>query len=283
MQCVAAALSEVVELRDAEGRRIEVELRRAVNRIEAGAETIEALAPERLVRERDRLRQRVTLLAGDVRADEERLAREIAYLAEKWDIAEELARLRSHVALFVETLDAAGGDGPAKAGKRLGFVVQEMHREANTVGAKANDGAISAAAVGIKEELERDPGTAGECGVRTEPGELDAPGPQRGGGRVRGPLILVGPSGAGKTSIAARLVERHAGRFALSVSATTRAPRTGEEDGRDYHFVSQDAFGRMLRSGELAEWAQVHGERYGTPVANLAPPRGGRARHRAGH
>ncbi len=155
MACVGAALGEVAGMREAEGRRLEAELRRAVSRIEAGTETIEALAPQRLVRERDRLRERVMALAGEVRTDEERLAREIAYLAEKWDIAEELARLRSHVALFVETLDAAGGSGPAKAGKRLGFVVQEMHREANTVGAKANDAAISAAAVAIREELER--------------------------------------------------------------------------------------------------------------------------------
>ena len=86
-----------------------------------------------------------------------------------------------------------------------------------------------------------------------------------------GPLVLVGPSGAGKTTIAARLVERHGGRFALSVSATTRGPRPGEEDGRDYHFVSRHDFDRMVRAGELAEWAEVHGERYGTPAANLVP------------
>ena len=155
MACVEAALGGVVGMREAEGRRLDDELRRAVGGIEAGTEAIEALAPRRLVRERDRLRERVQALAGEVVTDEERLAREIAYLAEKWDIAEEVARLRSHVALFVETLDAAGSSGTETAGKRLGFVVQEMHREANTVGAKANDAAISAAAVAIKEELER--------------------------------------------------------------------------------------------------------------------------------
>lgn len=90
------------------------------------------------------------------------------------------------------------------------------------------------------------------------------------------PLVLVGPSGVGKTTIAARLVERHAGRFALSVSATTRRPRPGEEDGRDYHFVSRGDFDEMIRAAELAEWAEVHGERYGTPAANLVPgPEGG--------
>lgn len=155
MACVEAALGGVAGMREAEGGRLEEELRRAVSRIEAETGAIEALAPGRLVRERDRLRDRVEALAGEVGVDEERLAREIAYLAEKWDIAEEVARLRSHVALFMETLDAAGGSGAGTAGKRLGFVVQEMHREANTVGAKANDASISAAAVAIKEELER--------------------------------------------------------------------------------------------------------------------------------
>ena len=155
MACVEAALRGVVGMREAEGRRLEAELRGAVSRIEAGADEIEALAPERLVRERDRLRDRVRTLAGEVETDEERLAREVAYLAEKWDIAEEVVRLRSHVALFLDTLDSGGASGTAAAGKRLGFIVQEMHREANTVGAKANDARISAAAVAVREELER--------------------------------------------------------------------------------------------------------------------------------
>lgn len=89
--------------------------------------------------------------------------------------------------------------------------------------------------------------------------------------RTAGPLVLVGPSGAGKTTIAARLVADHPGRFAFSVSATTRTPREGERDGRDYHFLSRAAFEDMIAAGELAEWAEVHGEYYGTPAANLAP------------
>lgn len=151
--CVEAALREVVVMREAEGRRLERELRASLGRIVAQVEEIEIAAPARLLRERDRLRERVAVLSGDVEVDEDRLAREIAYLAERWDIAEEVVRLRSHVALFEEGLGGAGVGG--KAGKRLGFVVQEMHREANTVGSKANDAAISASAITIKEELER--------------------------------------------------------------------------------------------------------------------------------
>lgn len=82
-------------------------------------------------------------------------------------------------------------------------------------------------------------------------------------------LILVGPSGAGKTTIAGHLVRMHPGKFSFSVSATSRAPRAGERSGRDYSFVSREEFERMIAAGELAEWAEVHGEYYGTPVANL--------------
>ena len=151
--CVEGALSEVVAMREAEGGRLEVELRASLGRILAEVEAIEVAAPARLLKERDRLRERVAMLAEDLEVDEERLAREIAYLAERWDIAEEIVRLRSHVALFEEGL--LGGGTGGKVGKRLGFVVQEMYREANTVGSKANDAAISASAIAIKEELER--------------------------------------------------------------------------------------------------------------------------------
>ncbi|MYH52939.1 MAG: DUF1732 domain-containing protein, partial [Gemmatimonadetes bacterium] len=102
--CVEAALREVVAMREAEGRRLEVELRASLGRILAEVGAIEAAAPARLLRERDRLRERVAALADGVDVDEDRLAREIAYLAERWDIAEEIVRLRSHVALFEEGL-----------------------------------------------------------------------------------------------------------------------------------------------------------------------------------
>ncbi len=85
-----------------------------------------------------------------------------------------------------------------------------------------------------------------------------------------GPLVLVGPSGAGKTTIAARLVDDRPDLFVPSISATTREPRVGEHSGRDYHFVSCRDFEAMIANGELAEWARVHGEYYGTPARNLA-------------
>jgi len=76
-------------------------------------------------------------------------------------------------------------------------------------------------------------------------------------------VIVSGPSGAGKTSICGPVLERLDG-IALSVSVTTRPPRPGETDGEDYRFVDETGFDRMLAADEFAEWAEVHGYRYGT-------------------
>ena len=93
-------------------------------------------------------------------------------------------------------------------------------------------------------------------------------------------LVLAGPSGAGKTTIARRLVEEAPERFVLSVSATTRRPRPGERTGVEYDFVSREEFEAMIRAGALAEWAVVHGHCYGTPwrsLSALAEPNAGSA------
>ncbi|NNF26733.1 MAG: guanylate kinase [Gemmatimonadetes bacterium] len=83
------------------------------------------------------------------------------------------------------------------------------------------------------------------------------------------PLVLVAPSGTGKTTVARALVERHPERFAFSVSATTRPPRSGEVDGIHYRFLDEAGFKALIDGGELAEWAVVHGRLYGTPLASL--------------
>jgi uncharacterized protein (TIGR00255 family) len=151
-ETVEEAVAAVVELREVEGARLRTDMEERLGAIETALDTVEARAPARLLAERDRLRAQVAELAGSVEVEPERLAREVAYLAEKWDINEEIVRFRSHVELFRETLAAEAAD---PVGKRLSFVVQEMHREANTIGSKANDAAISQAAVAMKEEIER--------------------------------------------------------------------------------------------------------------------------------
>ncbi len=78
-------------------------------------------------------------------------------------------------------------------------------------------------------------------------------------------LVLSSPSGAGKTTLSRLLLEREAGRLEMSVSVTTRARRPSEMDGRDYHFIDLARFDQMVQRGELLEWAEVFGNRYGTP------------------
>lgn len=79
-------------------------------------------------------------------------------------------------------------------------------------------------------------------------------------------LLISSPSGAGKTSLSRRLVADHAD-LNLSISATTRDPRPGEEDGREYHFVDRSAFDEMIAQDAFLEWANVHEHRYGSPKA----------------
>ncbi len=87
--------------------------------------------------------------------------------------------------------------------------------------------------------------------------------------RRQGCLFIVsGPSGSGKTSIATPVLAALR-ELKLSISLTTRAPRAGEVDGKDYHFIDDATFAARVAAGELAEWAEVHGYRYGTPRAPI--------------
>lgn len=148
------ALRQVVEMRESEGARMAADLAGRLDAMEGQLGVIEERAPQRLLDERDRLRTAVeALLEGSgASVDDERIAREIAHLAEKWDIHEEIVRFRSHLQMFRDTLDSGGSDG---VGKRFGFIAQEILREANTMGSKANDPVITHAVVDLKEEIER--------------------------------------------------------------------------------------------------------------------------------
>lgn len=149
---VETAAAALRAMREAEGLRLAADLDERLTAIGAHLDEVEARAPERLVEQRDKLRTAVQELTAQVDIDDDRLAREIAYLGEKWDINEEVVRFRSHIELFREAIE---GDGTEPVGKRLGFLVQEMLREANTVGSKANDATLAQASVAIKEEIER--------------------------------------------------------------------------------------------------------------------------------
>jgi guanylate kinase len=81
-------------------------------------------------------------------------------------------------------------------------------------------------------------------------------------------FVVSAPSGAGKTTLVRKVIEQLPG-VTLSVSCTTRAPRPEEQEGIDYFFITREAFNAMEREGKFLEWAQVHGDLYGTPRANM--------------
>jgi uncharacterized protein (TIGR00255 family) len=147
---VAQAAAECRVMRAREGQALVRELRHRVALLEEAAAVIAVRAPERLVRERDRLRAAVAELLDGRPADEGRLAQEIAFQADRLDITEELVRFRAHVAAV---RDALAGDKPA--GKQLGFLAQELGREVNTMGSKANDAEIAQQVIAMKGELEK--------------------------------------------------------------------------------------------------------------------------------
>ena len=129
------------------------DLEARLDAMEAEVARVEARAPERLTQERDRLREAVgALMEGQGEVDEERIAREIAHLAERWDVHEEVVRFRSHMEMFRAALETGSLGG---VGKRLAFVSQELLREANTIGSKGNDALIAESVVVLKEEIEK--------------------------------------------------------------------------------------------------------------------------------
>jgi guanylate kinase len=82
-------------------------------------------------------------------------------------------------------------------------------------------------------------------------------------------VLFTGPSGVGKNKILTALFERHPDKLKYSISATTRAPRVGEVDGKDYHFITKEAFEALIADEGFLEYAQYNGQYYGTPVANI--------------
>ncbi len=149
---VERAVEAIDAMRSAEGTRLAAYLAERISVIEEAVKRIASRAPERLVEQRDRMRATIRELADGVALDEGRLAQEVAVLADRLDVGEEISRFHSHFAAFRSTLASPAADG---VGKRLGFLLQELLREANTTGSKANDAAMLHDVIIIKEELER--------------------------------------------------------------------------------------------------------------------------------
>ena len=144
------ALSACLAMRWAEGKKLARDFRERIGVIENLIAQVEALAPGRVEAIRKRLEEKLARFTMPEQVDENRLMMEIALLAERSDITEECVRFHSHNAQFLDMLDR----GEA-VGRRLNFLLQEMLREANTMGAKAGDADIAHVVVAIKEEIEK--------------------------------------------------------------------------------------------------------------------------------
>lgn len=145
-----AAIDGMQEMREKEGRALHADLLNRITQITTYTATVNKLAPGRVVAAREKMNERLSELLGDERVNAERLEQEIAIIADKLDVNEETVRLESHLSLFREALSM---DEPI--GRKLNFIVQEMNREINTIGSKANDSELTEVVVKMKEELEK--------------------------------------------------------------------------------------------------------------------------------
>lgn len=152
--CVRAinqALDGMVKMRQKEGNELKKDLNRRVSYIEKTISMIEKLSPAKANAERKRLKEKVNKLISDFDpVVEKRIELEIIMLSEKLDVTEECVRLKTHCKYFKELMN-----GSESSGRKLNFLIQELNREANTIGSKSNDVKISHLAVKIKEELEK--------------------------------------------------------------------------------------------------------------------------------
>ncbi len=138
------------EMRRIEGENLVSDMLQRISAIKIATEEVESAAPKNVEIFREKLNSRIKELQGDSPVDEQRIAQEVAILAEKSDITEECIRLKSHMSQFEQSL---GQTKPM--GKRLNFILQELNREANTIASKSSDYEISHRVIMIKEEIER--------------------------------------------------------------------------------------------------------------------------------
>jgi uncharacterized protein (TIGR00255 family) len=149
-EALGVALDDLVEMKTKEGEALAHDLRERLNLMLARLDVIEKRAPERVEELRDRLAKRLKELNENGEYDEALLTQEVVIFAERTDYTEECVRFRIHCENFIDYL---GGGGAV--GRKLNFLLQELGREANTIGAKAGDALVSENVVIIKEELEK--------------------------------------------------------------------------------------------------------------------------------
>ena len=147
---VRAALKELLAMRAREGANLKKDLQKRVDALQKSVKAVKRQAPRTVRRHREALLDRLNQSGLDLKLDDERVLKEVALFADRIDITEELTRLESHFGQFA---DYAKSKGPV--GRTLDFLSQEMNREVNTIGSKANDPLISRLVVAMKSELEK--------------------------------------------------------------------------------------------------------------------------------
>ena len=147
---IAEAIQKFEQFRISEGKSLEEKLVQYIQAIQSGLVNVEALDPPRVEKIRSKIKGSVTDFFGNEGFDTNRLEQEIIYYIEKLDIHEERVRLKTHLNYFLEILHEAQSNG-----KKLGFIAQEIGREVNTIGSKANDAEMQKHVVTMKEELEK--------------------------------------------------------------------------------------------------------------------------------
>ena len=149
-KALQAALDGLERMRQDEGGELGRDFRARIALLDEKLTKIEDLSKAQIPAQRNRLRERITQLLEKEPVDEGRLEMELALLADRLDVTEECVRFRSHNKFFLDALAS-----PESAGRKLNFLIQEMNREANTIGSKSNATEIAHIVVGMKEELER--------------------------------------------------------------------------------------------------------------------------------
>lgn len=150
MEALEQALQGLLEMRRLEGVALRTDLEARLRLVDSLAKEVTTLAPRAVEDYRSRLEERIAEISKGVPVEPQRLAQEVAFFAERTDIAEEMTRLSSHLEQFRNLLDS-----PEPSGRKMDFLVQEMHREVNTTGSKSQHPEIGARVVSMKAELER--------------------------------------------------------------------------------------------------------------------------------
>lgn len=149
VQLIDLALKQLINMRAIEGQQLVVDLKKRLKRLQAITIDLEKIAPDVVEQYRERIKKRVgEFVTGNI--DENRILTEVALFADKADITEELTRIHSHIHQFEDTLLEH-----EPVGRKLDFLVQELNREANTIGSKANDGLIAKNVVELKSIIEK--------------------------------------------------------------------------------------------------------------------------------